>query len=52
MILPVVQSLVEAVAARPAPSKVVALDLKQHCQLNTDATMTAATDWLTGVLAP
>ena len=50
--LPVVQSLVDAVAARPAPSKVVALDEKQHCQLNTDERMTAATDWLTAVLAP
>jgi hypothetical protein len=50
--LPVVQSLVDAVAARPAPSTVVAFDLKQHCQLNTDETMAAATSWLTSVLAP
>ena len=49
--LPVVTALVDAVTARGAPSAVVAFDAKQHCQLNTDETMTAATDWLTGVLA-
>jgi hypothetical protein len=49
---PVVRALVDEVAARPAPSIVVAYDLEEHCQLNTDQRMMAATSWLTSVLAP
>lgn len=49
---PVVQGLIDAMAVRPAPSMMVPLDLAQHCQLNTDDRMRAATDWLSSVLPP